>query len=197
MKSILFPFVHETDFSTGYAWSLELASRIKGHLSIFTTIPDGTREHYSLVYESLIKARQFHLRRLGTLTLGKRPPSVTRNFLKGDFENTFVQFVVDTKFDVIVLPSEIVSDKTLKQLIHAHKQIICLPSDGLPSDGVDMKQPAPTREAFFLEMLQRTACYNLPTSFFRLFGDDKSLFNSIASFFLRPESDITKLLHSQ
>ncbi|MEP6736386.1 MAG: hypothetical protein ABJA70_12745 [Chryseolinea sp.] len=190
MKSILFPFVYETDFRAGYSWSLELATRLKCQLSIFTTIPCKNLQHYSQLYDSLIKARQFHVRKFGMSSLEKRPQSVIRHFVTGDFESTFLRFVEDTKSDILVIPTRIISETVLTNLNHSRKQIIYLPST---ETEVNMIQSTSTRDVFFFEMLERAVCYNLPTSFYKSFGDDKSLFNSIASFFKRPRFDAAKL----
>ncbi|MEO5975570.1 MAG: hypothetical protein ABIS36_20755, partial [Chryseolinea sp.] len=118
-----------------------------------------------------------------------RPQSVIRHFVTGDFESTFLRFVEDTKSDILVIPTRIISETVLTKLNHSRKQIIYLPSK---ETEVNMIQSTSTRDVFFFEMLERAVCYNLPTSFYKSFGDDKSLFNSIASFFKRPRFDAAK-----
>ncbi|HTE29750.1 MAG TPA: hypothetical protein VK666_05205 [Chryseolinea sp.] len=180
VKTVLLPFHYDYDFKAEYAWSFELATRLKGQLSLFTSIPENTLTYLSPLYQDLIEAKEFHIRTSALPYQAKHRHPVSRHFVMGDFETTFLHFVEECKADIIVLPDLILSKRLMNMLIISSKQLIALPR--FESDD---KAPRDDRsgEAFFLETLHHAACYNLPSSFFRTVSEDKGLFNYIAALF--------------
>lgn len=180
MKTVLFPFNNKENFKAGFTWSLQLATKLKGQLSLFTTLPENPEAYASSIYKDLIEARDSYIRAVGIFPGTKKPHPVVRNFVKGDFLTTFLHFIEGYQYDVLVLPSSLLPGKIVNTFINSHKHIIALaPSSGRSSD----QDISSTDNHFFVETLHRSACYNLPASFYRTVSEDKSLFNPIGALF--------------
>jgi hypothetical protein len=178
-KTILYPFRIDHDFRMGYAWSAELARRLKGRLSLFTTVTEATGESLEEVYHSLADAQGFYVKNFQLLQLRLKPVRSERNFLKGEFLPTFRDFVNHDIPHILVLPSPIFPSDVIKEYIAAGQPVAVLPSI--------QNQEIPTtrrdRSQWFIGMLKDVALYNVPASFFVTISEDQGLFNSIAAFF--------------
>lgn len=182
MKTVLFPFNNKETFQAGFIWSLQLATKLKGQLSLFTALPEKPEANASSIYNDLIEARDSYIRAVGIFPGTKKPHPVVRNFVKGDFLATFLHFVEEYRYDVLVLPSSLLPGRILNNFVNSHKHVIALAPTRGHSPDPDISS---TDNHFFVETLHRSACYNLPTSFYRSVSEDKSLFNPIGALFRR------------
>ena len=179
MRTILYPFRSDADFKIGYAWSAELARRLRAKFSLFTAIPSTSDEAIGDIYNHLAEAQGFYVRNFQLLPLRLGPVKSDRNFLEGEFDTSFLTFVTQRSPQLIVLQSDLFSNDMMMQMINAGTQVIVLSSHELieiPLNGKD-------RSHLFLSILQKAACYNIPPSTFSVISKDSGLFNSIASFF--------------
>jgi len=179
IRTILYPFRSDEDYRIGYAWSAELARRLKAKFSLFTTIPSVSDEAIGEIYTTLAEAQGFYVKNFQLLPLKLSPVRSDRNFLEGEFNASFIDFIQIRQPNLIVLQSNLLSNDMMKQVIESGSKVIVLSSTEIikmPLNGKD-------RAELFVSILQRSACYNIPASAFTAIGKDKGLFNSIAAFF--------------
>jgi hypothetical protein len=177
---LLYPFKIDTDFRPGYAWSVELARRLKLRLSLFTTIITTSTEPVSDIYRALADAQGYYVKNFEALRLQLKPVKSERNFLEGEFVKTFWDFTNQNPPHIIVIQSDLFSNEVMKSVIASGKKVIVLSSNEILKSSTKKD-----RAQLFITMLQSAALYNIPTSFFKTISEDTSLFNSIAAFFRR------------
>jgi hypothetical protein len=180
-KTILYPFRIDADFRMGYAWSSELARRLKAKLSLFTTFmpSPGTSEPVADIYHALAEAQGFYVQNFQLLPLRLGPVKSERVFLSGEFTPNFTTFLDQRTPDVIVLQSDVFSNEFMKRLIHSKCGVIVLSAYENPKAPPTKKD----RTQLFIDILQHAAIYNIQASFFRIISQDTSLFNYVASLF--------------
>ncbi len=178
---LLYPFKIDTDFRAGYAWSAELSRRLKLRLSLFTTITKTSAEPVADVYRALADAQSYYVQNFEILRLRLKPIKSERNFLEGEFLETFYDFTDQNPPHIIVMQSDLFSNEVMKGVIESGKKVIILSSNEVLKSSNTKKG----RAQLFITMLQRAALYNIPASFFKTIGEDTGLFNSIAAFFGR------------
>ena len=178
---LLYPFRIDTDFRAGYAWSVELARRLKLRLSLFTTIITTSTEPVADIYRALADAQGYYVKNFEVLHLRLKPVKSQRNFLEGEFVKTFYDFTNQNPPHIIVMQSDMFSNEVMKGVIDSGKKVIVLPSNEILKISTGKK----SRAQLFITMLQSAALYNIPASFFKTVSEDTSLFNSIAAFFRR------------
>jgi hypothetical protein len=181
-KTILYPFRIDTDFRVGYAWSSELARRLKARLSLFTTfmpLPANSSEPVADIYHALAEAQGFYIKNFQLLPLRLRPIKSERVFVTGEFAPNFNSFLDQRIPDVIVLQSDLFSNEFMKQMIDSKYGVIVLSTHETPKTPATKKD----RSQLFIDILQHAAIYNIPASFFKIISQDTSLFNYLASFF--------------
>lgn len=178
-KTILYPFRIDTDFRVGYAWSAELSRRLKAKLSLFTTFALTSPEPVADVYHALAEAQGFYVKNFQLLQLRLKPVKSERNFLQGEFVPTFLDFAYQSTPHIIVLQSDLFPNEIMKGLINSGCRVIVL------SSGEILKTPTTRKDRaqLFITMLQHSALYNIPTSFFKTISQDTGLYNYIAALF--------------
>ena len=179
-KTILYPFRIDQDFRMGYAWSAELARRLKGRLSLFTTVAETSPQSLEEVYHALAEAQGFYVKHFQLLQLRLKPVRSERNFLKGELLSTFHDFVHRHTPHMLVLPSHLFPSEVIKQFINAGQPLAVLPAF-IPNP--DAPATRKDRSQWFISLLKDVALYNVPASFFITISEDQGLFNSIAAFF--------------
>jgi hypothetical protein len=189
-KKILFPFSPGKSFDVGYTWAMELAARMNGALSLFTTVPTDEENNVAFrqhVYNSLLAAQgnysQYVSRNLS--------PSPTEPHIgQGDFTGSLSQFLKTNRFDIVVIdPQASGLPKTaLEEVVENSNGVIVLPhhqrkpdSRGPLSRQENEKKIA---EAFY-DVLHQSELYKIHDNFFRTLGRDQPLFNYLRSFFKR------------
>jgi hypothetical protein len=179
-KAILYPFKINKDFRIGYAWSAELARRLNRDLSLFTTYTSPSSDATVEIYNALVDAQGFYVKSFKLLEERLRPVKSERHFLRGEFDATFLDFVY-YKYQpgIIVLQSDLLGNDLMKNIIKSGFQIIVLASGETPKTQVANCD----RLQLFLTLLRHAACYNIPQSVFNSIGNDRLLFNAIASLF--------------
>lgn len=179
IRTILYPFRCNADYRIGYAWSAELSRRLKAKFSLFTTMPLVSDEAIGEIYTTLAEAQGFYVKNFQLLPLKLGPVRSDRNFLEGEFNTAFFDFIRMRQPNLIVLQSDLLSNSMMKQVIESGSKVIVLSTDEL----IKMPLSGKDRAELFVSILQRAACYNIPASAFSAIGRDAGLFNSIASFF--------------
>ena len=171
----MYPFRIDKDFRIGYAWSAELSRRLKYKHSLFTTLTATSNEPVADVYHSLAEAQGYYVKNFQLLHLGLKPVKSERNFLEGDFVETFIDFADQNPQHIIVLQSDLFSNEVMKKVISSGRKVIVLSSNEI------LKSPATRKDRaqLFLMMLQNAALYNIPSSFFNTISEDIGLFNYI------------------
>lgn len=181
-KSILYPFKISTDFSLGYAWTTELTRRLKGELSLFSTIDsslNNSSEPIADLYHALADAQGHYIKNFQLLPLRLKPVKSNRRFLDGEFNSTLTNFLEQNPHDLIVLQSNLVSNELMKKIINSNSEVIVLSSPLILSSSENKKN----RAELFVEIFRDAALYNISSSFYKTIGQDTGLFNSIAAFF--------------
>lgn len=178
-KTILYPFKINTDFRVGYAWSAELARRLRRNLTLFTTLDPSSPDPTVDIYSALVDAQGFYVRSFQLLQERLRPVKSDRNFLPGEFDATFLDFVDQHQPAITVLQSDLLGNGLMKKIIKTGFQVIVLASGEIGKTQIAKKD----RAQLFLSVLRHAACYNVPQSVFNAISNDSHLFNSIASFF--------------
>ena len=177
----MYPFRIDTDFRAGYAWSVELARRLKLRLSLFTTTVTASTEPVSDIYRALADAQGYYVKNFEILHLRLTPVKSEKNFLDGEFVKTFCDFTNQNPPHIIVMQSDLFSNEVMKGIIDSGKKVIVLSSKEITKSSNTKN----SRAQLFITMLHSAALYNIPASFFKTISKDTSLFNSIAAFFRR------------
>lgn len=178
-KTILYPFRIDTDFRVGYAWSAELSRRLKLKHSLFTTLAPTSNEPVADVYHALAEAQGYYIKNFQLLHLGLKPIKSERNFVEGNFVETFKGFADQNPPHIIVMQSDLFSNEVMKEVISSGRKVIVL----TPNEIFKSPETKKARAQLFLTMLQNAALYNIPASFFNTISEDVGLFNYIASLF--------------
>ena len=178
-KTILYPFKINSDFRVGYAWSAELARRLNNNLSLFTTLDPSSPDPTVAIYNELVDAQGFYVKSFQLLQKGLKPVKSERNFVEGEFDSSFLDFVDHRKPEIIVLPSKLFENGIMKKIINSRSKVIVLASAEIEKTHIAKKD----RAELFLSLLRHSACYNIPQSFFNTISNDRNIFNSLAAFF--------------
>jgi hypothetical protein len=190
-KKILFPFSLDKDFHRGYAWTMELATRMNATLYFFTSIPDQqTEEKYLLkhIYHALLSARGNYLRYFQSPAKSTAIARTERCIEKGEFNNSLIQFVMKTRFDIVVVDPNAsgITLSTIKGVVENSSGVIVLPDQEGLSSRVHAGPIGEIRKNVtenFFETLRQSDLYKLRTNFFLTLGQDKRLFNYLRCFF--------------
>lgn len=181
-KTILYPFRIDSDFRVGYAWSSELARRLRARLALFTTFTPpqaSSSEPVADIYHALAEAQGYYVKNFQLLPLRLQPVRSERIFLTGEFDPSFTSFLDQRIPDMVVLQSDMFPNEFMKRIIDTGCGVIIV------SPLEQMKAPSSKKDRaqLFIDILQQAAFYNVPASFFRTISEDKGLFNYLSSFF--------------
>jgi hypothetical protein len=194
-KRILFPFASDRDFHQGYAWAMELASRIRGTLFFFTAIPEEVTDKVKQdVYLSLMRAQSDYLLYADTSKKGHEPVKTERLIEQGDYYASLISVLKKSRFDIAIIDPRAVALPTsaIEGMVEYSEGVIILPDqkgytqpNEKPADEMEKK----VTEDFY-ETLRRSDLYKLPSNFFRTLGQDKGLFNYLRGLFRKNPSQL-------
>jgi hypothetical protein len=165
----------------GYAWTSELARRLRAQLTLFTTMYPPSPACKASIYQALAAAQGLYVKNFQLLPLRLSPVKTQRYFEAGEFEPTLNAFLAANEPLVTVIQSGIFTISAMKSVIESRRQVIILPDVAI---GNDLVQTA-SREDRFLAILGEAAFYNPKRSFFNKLAGDQSLSNSLTQFFRR------------
>lgn len=177
--SILYPFRIDSSFEMGYAWTSELARRLRAQLTLFTTMCPPSPACKASIYQSLAAAQGLYVKNFQLLPLRLSPVKTKRCFEEGEFESTLNTFLAANDPIVTVMQSGIFTISAMKSIIESGRQVIILPEMTIANDIIK----AQSREDLFLTILGKVAFYNPKRSFFSKLAGDQSLSNSLTKFF--------------
>ncbi len=171
---------------------MELAARLKATLFFFTTVPAGSSNPEELqghVHQALLKAHGNYLQYYYTPRNGTVIAQTKRFIEKGDFACSLLNFIKESKFNIIVVDPQAsgLSYLTINDVVANSTGVIVLPDQG----GSVSLQPRPRHlnktetkiTEDFYDVLSQSDLYKLPGNFFKTLGQDKRLFNYLRGFF--------------
>ena len=180
-----------TDFRRGYAWSMELARRLNGKLTLFTVVThDGAVEEKEEVYHELMEAQGHYIGHYQVLhrkvprIRTKRVIAVTDLYsTRMDFINKLVEFLQLETFGIVVLEPGLLSAKEQDKIIRASNCMILLPEH--------IAQPVPEGDPEkyvterFYEIFRQSDHFKVSRELFGRLSNDRNLFNYLRAFFVR------------
>ncbi|MBY0433652.1 MAG: hypothetical protein K2U26_06045 [Cyclobacteriaceae bacterium] len=176
-RTLLYPFSVNTPYFEGYAWAMELASRMKARLQLFTTLPHtpGYAFPSDPVYHSLLEAQGYYLQhyqhQVPYSKEVKREPFITRGALKDEL----LAHIRKHSIDIIIIDPAFSNEhhEALKEIVRESGAAIILhPENALTGNS----------DAFY-ERLRQAELYKLPDNFFSTLSKDGSVFNYLRTFF--------------
>ena len=177
--SILYPFRIDSSFEVGYAWTSELARRLKAQLALFTTMYPSGPAYTASVYQALAVAQGLYVKAFQLLPLRLPPVKTKRYFETGEFEPALDIFLKANEPLVTVMQSGMFTTKAMKTVIESGRQVIILPDVTIANDLLKTQ----SREDLFLAILGQVAFYNPKRSFFSKLGGNQNLSNGLTRFF--------------
>ncbi len=177
--SILYPFRIDSSFEVGYAWTSELARRLKAQLTLFTTMCHPSSAYTASIYQSLAAAQGLYVKTYHLLPLRLSPVKTKRCFETGEFEPALKTFLEGNEPLVTVMQSGIFTNTAMKSVIDSGRQVIILPEVRIALDLATTQ----SREDLFLAILGQVAFYNPKRSFFNKLVGNQNFSNSLTRFF--------------
>jgi len=174
-KKLLFPISTDHLFADGYAWSLELARRLKARL--FLLALNARHDAREKIYHLLLEATGFYYTHYRH---GAHTEKVTADtvFASGDFSEEVPQFIAANSIDIVVMGEgmNLASPISVPESLGSTGSIV-LASIPLPQgeEGKDR----------FYDHLVHASLRNLPPGFHAALGKDRAAYNFLRRFFQR------------
>src|SRR5436190_15664847 len=178
VKLLLYPFSIDRPYFDGYAWALQLCSRMNASLQLFTIIPQSQdpRLFTDLIYHSLLEANGYVLQHYRSH--GINPSAITREtcIVQGDqLHEQLLLHLKDNPVDIVILDPA-ASAGGAQDIANKSRGVILLAKE---------KAKAHDQADRFFDRLRKAKLYKLPANFFDTLGRDSTLFNYLRGFFGR------------